>query len=64
MTLLFCGIALGFVLSFVLMVNRLWRMEDKMEYYRAKAKVYERTIKAERKDRMEWAKINAERTAR
>ena len=64
MALLFCGIALGFVLSTALFIQKIWQLRDEVEYYRARARVAERMLKDERKDRMEWAKIRTERTAR
>lgn len=54
MAVLFCGVLLGFVLSTVLFINKVWSLQDKADHYKAKAKFLEEECVKQYRSRKEW----------
>mgnify|MGYP007013864981 CR=1 FL=1 len=55
MELLFGGIVMGFILSCVIFQSRVWRLQDKVEYYQKRADFFkEKCLEEHRK--VEWQK--------
>ena len=40
MAVLFCGVALGFVLATALFIQKIWSANDKAEYYKKRAEFF------------------------
>jgi len=54
MAVLFCGVLLGFVLATTLFITKVWSLQDKADYYRAKAKFFEKECERQFRSRKEW----------
>lgn len=54
MAVLFCGVALGFVLSTALFIQKIWSANDKAEYYKERAEFFKNEAVKEHKARREW----------
>ena len=54
MTLLFCGVAMGFVLATALFIQRIWSLQDRVEYYKERADFFKKKSVEEYKQRLEW----------
>lgn len=54
MAVLFCGIALGFVLSSALFIQKIWSMRDRLDEARARERFYKNECLRQQKDKIEW----------
>ena len=54
MAVLFCGVLLGFVLSTILFIQKIWDLQDKADYYKTRAKFYEEESVKQYRSRKEW----------
>lgn len=54
MAVLFCGVALGFVLATALFIQRIWSAKDMAEYYKERAEFFKNEAVKEYKARREW----------
>jgi len=60
MALMICGVVLGFVASWILFVQKIWRLEDQAEEYKARAKFYKKELDQELRNRAEWESVCGE----
>lgn len=54
MVYLFCGALLGFVMSSVLFIQKIWRLQDKLAEARHRAKFYKRECENLTRQQAEW----------
>lgn len=54
MAVLFCGIALGFVLSTALFIQKIWSMRDRLDEARARERFYKNECLRQQRENVEW----------
>lgn len=57
MELLIGGIILGFVLSCVCFMQKIWRLEDRAREYKSRARFYKAELDRELRNRAEWESV-------
>ena len=48
------GVGIGFVLSCVMFMSKMWRLEDEMDYYKSRARFYKRECVKQHRENIEW----------
>lgn len=56
--MMICGIALGFVLSSVLFINKVWRLQDRLSEEKHKARFYKRECEKMCRQVAEWETVS------
>ncbi len=57
MTLLVCGVVLGFVMSYFVFTRKIWELQDRLTDERRKVKFYRRKLSEKSKQLAEWETV-------